>query len=51
MIVGGFMALGAVTTGAKAVGSAAETAVEAAGSVAGGVAQGPGRGGRGGVWE
>lgn len=43
MIVGGMMALGAVTSGAKAVGSAAGTAVEAAGSLAGGVAQGAGQ--------
>lgn len=43
MIVGGLMALGAVTSGAKAVGSAASTAVEAAGSLAGGVAQGAGQ--------
>lgn len=43
MIVGGLLALGAVTSGAKAVGSAAGTAVEAAGSLAGGVAQGAGQ--------
>ena len=43
MIVAGFMALGAVTSGAKAVGSAAESAVETAGSIAGGVAQGAGQ--------
>lgn len=43
MIVGGLMALSAVTGGAKAVGSAAGTAVEAAGSLAGGVAQGAGQ--------
>lgn len=42
MIIGGMMALGAVSSGAKAVGSAAGTAVEAAGSLAGGVAQGAG---------
>jgi len=43
MIVGAFLAAGAVTGAAKAVGSAASTAVEAAGSAVGGVAQGAGQ--------
>lgn len=43
MLVGGFLALGAVTGTAKVVGSAAETALETTGAVVGGVAQGAGQ--------
>lgn len=42
-LVAGFVAVGAITGGAKAVGGAAATAVEAAGSAVGGVAQGAGQ--------
>ncbi len=43
MLVGGMLAMNAVGSGARAVGSAAGTAVEAAGSAVGGVAQGAGQ--------
>ncbi|AXC51310.1 hypothetical protein DRW48_14305 [Paracoccus suum] len=41
-LLGGFLAVSAITGGAKAVGSAAGTAIEAAGSAVGGIAQGAG---------
>lgn len=41
-LLGGFIAVSAITGGAKAVGSAASTAVEATGAAVGGIAQGAG---------
>ncbi len=43
MLVGGMLAVNAVGSGARAVGSAAETAVQTAGSAVGGIAQGAGQ--------
>ncbi|MRX50305.1 hypothetical protein GI374_07555 [Paracoccus sp. S-4012] len=43
MILGGILAMGAVTGTARAVGDAAGTAVEAAGAAVGGIAQGAGQ--------